>query len=189
MHRRYGCCSGETAPPQSWLTPEASQPTHHLVRDRSQGWDSGPIRSGGYEPTPWTGSLSQPTCALVSLQGLADVKGDLVAENVKTRPRPFVGYGLRRDDCVSFRVFALVKTLDAWVITDGKMGRLHKSPREILVTIFGISSPFPFAMTQFLTSHTSTIGCKVADRGKASDVPRFEHDGEREDLPNAADGE
>jgi hypothetical protein len=57
----YGCCSVETAPTRSWLTPEASQPTHCFVRDMCRGWDSGPIRSRGYEPTPWTGSLSQPT--------------------------------------------------------------------------------------------------------------------------------
>ena len=89
------------------------------------------------------------------------------------------------NDRVGFRVFTLGETLDAWVIADGTMGRLHKSPRQVLGAILGVATPFPFAIPEFLAADTATRGGKVADRGKASDIPRFEPNGEREDLPNA----
>src|SRR5712691_12194529 len=89
------------------------------------------------------------------------------------------------NDRVGFRVFTLGETLDAWVIADGTMGRLHQSPRQVLGAILGVATPFPFAIPEFLAADTATRGGKVADRGKASDIPRFEPNGEREDLPNA----
>ena len=60
-HRFLWLLPEEASPTPSWFTAEASQPTHRLVRDVCRGWDSGSIRSRGYEPTPWTSSLSQPT--------------------------------------------------------------------------------------------------------------------------------
>ena len=65
------------------------------------------------------------------------------------------------------------------------MGRLHQSPGQGLVPMLGVATPLAFAMPACLAADTATRGGKVPSRGKPPDIPRLEHHGEGQDLPNA----
>src|SRR5262245_53095616 len=86
-----------------------------------------------------------------------------------------------------FGLLPLIKPLDPWVGADGKLGRLHIRPPEILVAIFDVALPFALAVADFRTLDTAAIGSVIAHRGKAAQVSRFECDGLGQNAPDAID--
>ncbi len=80
-------------------------------------------------------------------------------------------------DPMRLRFLALIKALDARIVPHREIGRFDKRPGYILVAILGIALAFAFAIAEFGAVHAATIGGPVADAGKPTHVPGFEHDG------------
>ena len=100
-----------------------------------------------------------------------------------------MGHRFNREDPIGFALFALIEAFDLRIVPDGKICRLHKRPRQILVAILDIPLALAFPVTQFLTPHTPTIGSKISDRRKTPNCSRLQHDRHAENLSNPTDGE
>ena len=85
--------------------------------------------------------------------------------------------GLHGEYWVTLRSLPLVKTLGRGQILDRKVCRLEERPGQIWIAIFPIILAFLLLVTDPLAVHAATVGCKVADVGKAAEVAGFEHDG------------
>ena len=68
-----------------------------------------------------------------------------------------------------------------------QLGRFGKCPAQIPITVFTVAIPFTFAIGQSLGRYTATIGCEIADLGKAVDIPNLQHDHHRQDVADAGD--
>ena len=98
-------------------------------------------------------------------------------------------HGFDRDDAIGFGLLALIEAFDLRIVADGKIRRLDKRPRQILVAVLHIALAFAFAVTQFLTAHTATVRGKIAHGRKAANLSRLQHDRHPQNLPNPTDRE
>jgi len=86
-----------------------------------------------------------------------------------------------RYDSVALGFLSLVKALNPGTKPDGKVGRFHKGPGQILIAVFSVAAPFAFTVADLLTPHAPALRCKIAHRGKSPYVSGLQHDRERQD--------
>src|SRR5919198_4565429 len=97
-----------------------------------------PITSGGYQPTPSSGSLSQPS--LVT-ETLSDFKRCLITQHVITGPCQLVRHRLDRDHWVGLGLLALIKAPDDGIVPNSKVGGFDKGPGQRGIAILAIACP------------------------------------------------
>jgi hypothetical protein len=98
-----------------------------------------------------------------------------------------MGHRLDGDHPVRFRLFPLIISLDLGVVAHREIGRLHECPGQILVTVLGVALPLAFAIAEFVTPDTPAVGGEIAHRGKPPDLAGLQHNGQGQDVANAAD--
>ena len=80
---------------------------------------------------------------------------------------------------VGFLKLAVVISSGLLIEPPSKLSRHGKSPGQILVAVFPVTTTFAFAVTGPLGANFSTIGSIVADLGEPVDWTAFQLDGKR----------
>ncbi|MFT7528714.1 MAG: hypothetical protein ACI9LY_003877 [Arenicella sp.] len=122
-------------------------------------------------PTPYTNSLAQPKPSIIFSytlpKSLVNIELNIIAKHVITCPRQFVSNGFFGNYWMCFGELSLIVSFNRFVVTDRKIGRLNEGPGQILVTVFGVSLRFLFAVAVACTVDATTVGCIAANRVKA----------------------
>src|SRR6266498_1028671 len=145
-----------------------------------------PIKSCGFEPTPFLAHCPIPTEKLLLSEGSTDIERHFVAHDVVTSPGELVSHRFDLYHGLSLGFLSLIEPSNQRFIANGKIGRFHKRPTEILIAVLGIALAFAFAIADLLTAHTPAVRSEVADTGKSPDISGLQHDRERQSLPDPA---
>src|ERR671919_1802434 len=116
---------------------------------------------------------------------LGEIKRHLIFDNVVTSSAELVRHCFDGHNRVALGFLFLIEAFDPRIKADRKVGGLHKRPGQILIAVFGIAAPFTFAVADFAAADTPTVRSVIADTGKSLDLAGLQHDGERQDGPDA----
>jgi len=97
-----------------------------------------------------------------------------------------VGHRLDGDHSMSLGLLSLIEPANERFKANGKVGRFHKRPTQILIPVLGIALAFAFAVADLLTAHTPALRREVSYAGKSPDISGLQHDGECQGLPDPA---
>src|SRR6266576_3494849 len=145
-----------------------------------------PIKSCGFEPTPFPAYCPVPTEKLFLGKGPRDIERHLIAHDVVTSPRELMGHRLDGDHSLSLGLLSVIESANQRFKANGKVGRFHKRPTEILIPVLSIALAFALAVANLLAAHTTTVRSKVSYAGKSPDISSLQHDRERQSLPDPA---
>ncbi len=74
-----------------------------------------------------------------------------------------MGHRLDGDHSMSLGLLSVIEPANQRFKANGKVGRFHKRPTEILIAVLSIALAFALAVANLLAAHTPTVRGKVAD--------------------------
>jgi len=145
---------------------------HNPLRVVFEGRDSGQsdvvVLS---QPQPRLTAPSQPYKPTSGRRLWFHIKRNLIPHDIVTSSTQLVRHRLDGHHTVSLGLLSLVETLDPGVVPDGKVGRLHKCPGQILIPVLGIALALFLAVADLATVHTAAVRSEVPHTGESADLP------------------
>src|ERR1043166_4803558 len=169
-------------PPPCWLTTRA------FLDPARAG--SAPARAAAIQGV-WLLTNPPPGSSLApisSCERFGHIERHLIAQDVVRRARQLVGYRLDRHDPLGPALLALVEALNRSRVARGEVRRFHKGPGQVPVAVLDVPHSFLLEVAQLRAPDAATVRGEVADRRKAPDRARLQHDGQPQNVPDARDG-
>ena len=82
---------------------------------------------------------------------------------------------------------ALIEAVGCGQIADGKVGRLHKCPGQVLVAALAVPFALLLGVADPLALDAAAVGGELTNSRKSGDLPDLQCDGHGQDRPDAID--